>query len=182
MGLPTGTRAVNLGCGVTVAPGWINVDNSPNARLAKYPALRWGLWKAHLLSDAHYRVPWPQGVHLHDLRTALPFADDSIDWVYSSHVLEHLRRQHASNLVGEVRRVLKPGGVVRLVVPDLALGARRYLDRLAAHPDDGTAAPTFLSWMQLSQPGTRAPHLWMYDAASLSALLRETGMTAVTVY
>jgi hypothetical protein len=41
MPLPAGAIALNLGCGLSIAPGWINIDNSPNARLAKYPRLRW---------------------------------------------------------------------------------------------------------------------------------------------
>jgi hypothetical protein len=35
MALPVGAKAINLGCGLSIAPGWMNIDNSPNARLSK---------------------------------------------------------------------------------------------------------------------------------------------------
>ena len=72
MALPTGVKAVNIGCGLSIAPGWINIDNSPNARLAKYPPLRWMLWKAGVLSENHYRVEWPDSILINDVRRELP--------------------------------------------------------------------------------------------------------------
>ena len=179
--LAANIKAVNLGCGVTVAPGWINIDNSPNARLSKFPRLRRLLWKTGVLSDQHYSVPWEKNILIHDLRNRLPFADCSIDYVYTSHVLEHLAVTDARKLIKEVFRILKPEGMVRLVVPDLAYGARRYLDGLATNPSDPKAAPEFINWLQLSRPGVRDPHLWMYDAPSLSAVLTEAGFTNTAV-
>jgi hypothetical protein len=78
-------------------------------------------------------------------------------------------------VIGEAFRVLKPGGLVRLVVPDLAIGARNYVATMQSGPGDATAAPEFLNWLQLSRPGARDPHLWMYDAPSLTAVLSECG-------
>lgn len=172
---------MNLGCGSSVAPGWINLDNSPNARLSKVPGLRWLLWKVGVLSDQHYAVQWPKGVILHDLTRRLPFADNSIDYVYASHVLEHLSQANARRLLLDIHRVLRPGGLLRLVVPDLSFGARRYVEALQANPADGSAASGFLSWMQLSRPGDRDPHLWMYDGASLGAELVTAGFANVAV-
>lgn len=175
MALSNNANAVNLGCGVSVAPGWINIDNSPNARLSKYPLLRWLGWKAGILSDEHYAVAWPKSTIVRDLRKKLPFMDCSIDYVYSSHMLEHLALAEAHKLIREVLRVLKPGGILRLVVPDLAYGARFYLAALANNLSSANAAPEFLNWLQLARPGHRDPHLWMYDSHSLSATLTEAG-------
>lgn len=181
MTLPTDVKAINLGCGTVIAPGWINIDNSPNARLSKYPPLRWLGWKLGVLSDEHYAIEWPESMIIRDLRKNLPFADSSIDYTYSSHLLEHLTLDDASNLLKEVLRVLKPGGLLRLVVPDLTYGARCYVDALNAHPTNHKAAPEFLSWLQLSRSGVRDPHLWMYDAPSLMTLLREAGFSKTRV-
>lgn len=179
MSLPAGVKALNLGCGLSVAPGWINIDNSPNARLSKYPLLRWLLWKLGILSDLHYRINWSKTIEIHDLKKRLPYADSTIDYVYTSHFLEHHALVDARRLIAEVFRILKPGGVARIVVPDLALGARLYLNALESN--DPKAAPEFLSWMQLSRQGVRDPLLWMYDAPSLGAMLTETGFTRVSV-
>ncbi len=173
-------KAVNLGCGTSFAPGWINVDNSPNARLSKRPRLRRLLWKMKVLSDPHYSVQWPKSLIIHDLTKKLPFPAASIDYVYTSHTLEHLQFSDGRQLIEEIYRVLKEGGMLRIVVPDLAYGAGRYLDALQTNPSDPKAAGEFLRWLQLSRPKVRDPHLWMYDVPSLSATLVETGFGNVT--
>src|SRR5215813_6484794 len=150
MALPPGVKAINLGCGLSAAPGWINVDNSPNAKLAKYPRLRKTLWRLGILSDFHYAVNWPTSITSYDLKKRLPHSDGSIDYVYSSHFLEHLPLQSARRLIKEMFRVLKPGGVARIVVPDLAVGTRRYLNAIQESPNDPRAATAFLEWLQLS--------------------------------
>lgn len=178
--LPVGAVAINLGCGARFADGWTNVDNSPNARLSKWPWLRWLLWRLGTLSDQHYAVRWPDGIVIHDLRKPLPFTDESVDYVYTSHALEHLSAATATQVLLEICRILKPHGLVRIVIPDLQLGAVRYLDALADVGAAPLAADRFLSWMQLGKPGHRDPHLWMYDFASISERLREAGFRSIT--
>jgi predicted SAM-dependent methyltransferase len=178
--LPRGAVAVNLGCGSHVAAGWINLDNSPNARLSRWPWVRWLLWRSGALSDQHYAVAWPKGVVIHDLRKPLPFEEGSVDYVYTSHALEHLAGDTARQVLGEIRRVLKPGALVRIVLPDLQLAATRYLESLADDDAAPFAADRFLDWMFLNKPGHRDPHLWMYDLAAISARLREAGFRSIT--
>jgi hypothetical protein len=54
----------------------------------------------------------------------LPYADESVDEVYASHVLEHVARAEAFNTLREWVRVLKPGGILRVAVPDMELWAK----------------------------------------------------------
>ena len=98
---------LNIGCGTAVHPDWINLDLRP-------------------------MLP---GVRAFDLRRGLPFPAAGVDVCYSSHVLEHLTRAEADRFVAEQRRVLRPGGVIRVVVPDLERIARSYLRDL----DDAVA-------------------------------------------
>lgn len=181
MALPLGVRAINLGCGLSVAPGWINIDNSPNARLAKIPLLRELLWKVGLLSDHHYAVKWPASVKYHNLKRRLPYPDRSIDYVYTSHFLEHLSQNDAQRLIAEAYRVLKSGGLIRIVVPDIALSARKYVAAIKANPNDANAATEFLNSLQLGWHKARDPHLWMYDAPSLTGLLTGHGFINTVV-
>ena len=178
--LPVGTVAINLGCGAQSANGWTNLDNSPNARLSQRPWLRSLLWRIGVLSDQHYSVRWPENVVIHDLRKPLPFSAGSVDYVYTSHALEHLSAEAAKQVLLEIRRILKPDALVRIVLPDLQLGAAKYLDELADPSSAPVAADHFLSWMFLNRPGHRNPHLWMYDFASISERLREAGFRDVT--
>jgi SAM-dependent methyltransferase len=66
----------------------------------------------------------------YNLKKPLPFPDAVFDVVYCNHVLEHLSPAEGLRLLGEVRRVMKPGGLCRFVVPDLEGAAREYLDTL----------------------------------------------------
>lgn len=97
-------RLLNFGCGTAVHQDWVNLDSSAD-------------------------LP---GVIRHDLRRRLPFPDESFDAVYGSHVLEHLEPDAAAQLLGECHRVLRPGGIARIVVPDLEAIARLYLETLEA--------------------------------------------------
>jgi len=107
---------LNLGCGRRYRAGWVNVDFTADGP---------GVIAANLL----------QGV---------PFEDNTFDCVYHSHVLEHFTEEDGAKLIAECWRVLKPGGVIRVVVPDLEKLARWYLQQLelaAGNPDvSGLAA------------------------------------------
>lgn len=126
-------KCLNLGCGSRTVSGWTNLD-----RKASGP-----------------------GVIEHDLRRPLPFADASFDFVYSSHVLEHFSRADGESLVKESVRVLRPGGILRVVVPDMEHLARLYLRSLErAVAGEENAAPDYeWSFLMLydqavrSQPG-----------------------------
>jgi SAM-dependent methyltransferase len=67
----------------------------------------------------------------HDLKQGLPFAEGAFDGVYHSHVLEHFLTADGRRFIEECRRVLKPGGVLRVAVPDGAQICRLYLEALA---------------------------------------------------
>jgi predicted SAM-dependent methyltransferase len=97
-----GPYKVNLGCGASYHPEWINLDF----------------------------VPHSNEVVQCDLRKNLPFADGVCSAVYHSHVLEHFRRNQGELFIRECFRVLSPGGVIRVVVPDLETIARLYLENL----------------------------------------------------
>lgn len=64
----------------------------------------------------------------HDLLKPLPFKDSEFDLVYSSHFIEHIPRRHIHSFLLECKRVLKPGGTLRLVLPDSEEMFTVYLD------------------------------------------------------
>jgi predicted SAM-dependent methyltransferase len=79
------------------------------------------------------------GVIAHNLLSGIPFESSTFDLVYHSHVLEHFSKQDGEMLIEECFRVLKPGGVLRIAIPDLEQIARNYLKFLEAgieHPED----------------------------------------------
>ncbi len=137
---PDGRALLNLGCGARTHPDWTNVDFSPYARLAGWPRLSSLATRIGLISAERYRLLRavdPAIIH-HDLRRGVPFRDAGFDAVYHSHFLEHLDRDAGRRLLVECHRVLKPGGVLRVVVPDLHRLSSAYLESFAAMDRDGT--------------------------------------------
>ena len=93
---------LNLGCGRRYHSDWTNVDFKSTG----------------------------EGVIAHNLNQNIPFPDESFDVVYHSHLLEHFSRSNAEIFLKECYRVLRPQGVLRVVVPDLEQIARTYLTAL----------------------------------------------------
>jgi predicted SAM-dependent methyltransferase len=119
----------------------VNIYGSWNARLAKYPAVRSLLGSLRIVPPALTRIPWDSGVLYHDLRRPLPFADESLEAIYASHLLEHLYYDEARRLLKDCYRALRRNGVLRLVVPDLQSILEEYW---GATPFDGEQdLPTF---------------------------------------
>jgi predicted SAM-dependent methyltransferase len=195
----SGLIRVHLGCGLITPSGWVNVDGSYNARLAKHPVLRRVLHALHVTSADKIEVPWNPKILIHNLRKPLPFCDASASTVYSSHLLEHLYFEEAQRLIRETFRVLAEGGVLRIVVPDLdsivqeylgkrpfaepSNGARspcsadrlnqRLLMRPPAPPSDNLFSRLYNSWMDFHT------HKWMYDANSLIHHMESAGFVEV---
>jgi predicted SAM-dependent methyltransferase len=124
-----------------------------------------------------------------NLARPLPFADRSIELVYSSHTFEHLAfPDEAYHLLTELRRVVKPGGVVRLVMPDFEALARAYVDGdtdvLVALAGGVAPAPWAEQLLAYSGAPVRTRDRWYdhkfgYDFTSLSAMLTRVGFTSV---
>jgi predicted SAM-dependent methyltransferase len=190
---------LNLGCGLLTDPSWVNVDGSWNARLAKHTILRRVITSLGILPAEKAAVPWSSEIFVHDVRKPLPFPAGSADAVYASHVLEHLYREQGQQLIRESFRVLAPGGVVRIVVPDLSTIVREYLGErpfgdLSASQNVLSPADLFNERLLMRWPSPSRhnvvmrvyeawqdfhSHKWMYDEWSLTSLLRSTGFVDV---
>ncbi len=185
---------LNIGCGLVAPLSWTNIDASWNARLARVPGIRPLLAALRLIPSEIARIPWPRNIIYHDVRRGLPYPDCVIAGVYSSHMIEHLRRDDGRRFIQECYRVLRPGGVIRLVTPDLAYLATRYVAAKdsGASPTDqpahrllmdsgliqdftGTFRLTRLYRLLVSYD----LHKWLYDERSLEALLLEAGFSGI---
>ena len=156
---------VNIGCGLTAPDGWYNIDNSPTIMLSRIPGLRRIL----------HTPAWPRNVHRHNVLKGLPFADASVDFIYSSHTFEHFTYTQSLALSKECFRVLKREGILRIVVPDLDRLVRDYLADSAPLASHRFIERLLLghTWQDLLHPG--AHHNQMFDGRSLMAMLREAG-------
>lgn len=104
----------------------------------------------------------------HNLSHGIPFADNSFDAVYHSHLLEHFPKRYAPVFLQECFRVLKPDGIIRVVVPDLEQIARLYLCLLEKAIQDDEEAQKRYDWIMLemfdqmvrNQPGGEMLTYW----------------------
>ena len=144
----------------------------------------------------------PDTIVVHDLRKGIPARTASVDAVYHSHMLEHVDRDAVDGFFSEVQRVLKPGGIHRIVVPDLENHVREYLADLEAEGanHDQFVAPILEQAVRREAFGTslQAPvrrrlenlllgdarkrgetHQWMWDRLNLRQALEQAGFVDV---
>lgn len=170
---------VQYGCGHSPAPGWRNFDASPTLRFERVPII--GLmWTKNA-------VRFPPNVEYGDIVKGLPVSSGTCSRVYCSHVLEHLSLDDLRRALRNTHLILKPGGVFRLVLPDLEYLIRRYL--ADASPDAA------LKMMRESGLGLESRprglfatakvffgnsrHLWMWDYRALSIELENAGFISI---
>lgn len=153
---------LNLGSGTHNVPGWVNID----------------LWGWQAAWGVHPDVVW-------DLRRPLPLPDGSVEAVFMEHVLEHLAAPVGLGALEQCHRLLRPGGVLRLSVPDFGRYARSYVAATTGTGEDA-------DFLTRERPGRPTPlmavaevvyhhgHVSVWDAETLTALMRCAGFTDVT--
>ena len=150
---------INLGSGHWKLPGWINVDLD----FASRPDV------------------------CCDLKAGLPFRDACADFLHTEDFIDQLELPHAQRFLRDCHRVLKPGGVLRVLTPDVELLARMYLEEPAALKKlwrehvgipltYGTAAEILNNAMRF------AGHTFLYDAETFARLAADCGFEAERVY
>ena len=150
---------VNFGSGPYPLEGWINVDLDPAGR---------------------------PGV-VADLSRGLPFADGCADAIFTEDFVAQLEPDALGYFLGECRRMLKPGGTLRVLTPDLRRFARAYLDEpdhliriwkaaVGVPLPNGTAGDVFNLGMKLAGR-------WQYDVETFARIAARAGLdTAVSAY
>lgn len=125
---PENRAYLNLACGAKTHASWNNVDFSPYTRLRQHPGFSAFLRKLGFISDLrwHRLQAIDPEIRSWNLKKGIPWPDNSFDVVYHSHFLEHIPREAAPIHLEECLRVLKPGGVLRISVPDLHYYVTRY--------------------------------------------------------
>lgn len=206
------TKILNLGCGTKTSddPAVVNIDWSFYLRIKRRKLLSKAapiifrgkrLKKFQSLSD---------NIVVHNLAKGIPAESDSVDAVYHSHLLEHLDRPIARAFLLEAYRVLKPGGVHRIAVPDLEEACQRYLEHIGqcdARPEERpkhddyvaviieqcvrtegsetsrqTGPRRFVENLILGDARKRGEtHRWMYDRINLPVLLASCGYRDIRI-
>ena len=155
---------VNLGCGLAAKPGWVNVD------MVRYPEVN----------------------YLFDCRKKLPFSDCSVRAIFTEHFIEHIDYcEEIPAFLSECHRVLLPGGVIRIIVPDAEKYVRGYCSEdwcelsqirpLGADHSDSHFGTKYSTKMELLNVVFRQyfEHKFAYDFETLEFVLRRYGFSQV---
>jgi predicted SAM-dependent methyltransferase len=150
-------RCLHIGAGGNVLPGWLNTDLEPQT---------------------------PEIVYL-DVSDPLPFPDNTLDFVFTEHLIEHLPHELAAYHLRECCRALKPDGRVRVSTPDLQFlidiytrsdhteTQARYVRRILqnAYPNTGFYDGAFVLNHFVKYWG----HQFIYDEKTLPDAIRRAG-------
>ena len=184
------TDKVNIGCGTTPIDGWVNFDNSYAIKLANSPFLYQIAKILKLLNKKQIKnVEWNKKhkIKFADASKIIPLKNNSVQCIYTSHMLEHISRDGASVFLREAIRVLKNDGILRVSVPDLKIAINSYLLNGDANEFmeyisvEARPIGNLREKFQLLISGYRH-HQWMYDGKSLSILMETAGFRNVKIF
>lgn len=167
---------LQLGAFDQAPAGWLNTDITPHLLVARVPGLPWLLHRLGLISPERYaahRAGTFRALRYLDVSRRFRFPDATFEFVYASHLLEHLDREVAERCLREIRRVLRTGGVLRLAVPDLDGVVAGY------DPEDPDAFLDGLYEGHSHRRSRASQHRWQYNARSLRALLERVGFREI---
>lgn len=176
---------LNLGCGSVRPMGWINTDSSLNANLQRIPFVK------NLVTSFFNTVKYNSSNFVYmNLNSRWKYAANSVDVVYASHLFEHLTLKAADLMLQESFRSLKPGGVIRIVVPDMYKICKHYITELE---NGNTKSSDYVMWainmhregqyknlnffkkLFFEWQGYPHQHKFMYDEYSLRAKMDSVG-------
>ena len=113
-------------------------------------------------------------IHSHDI-VNLPFEDNTVDLIYTSHTFEYFDRDEAIDVLAKWKRVLKPGGVLRLAVPDFGACAKLYVNE--GVPLSKYVGMFYGKWKMTDTETIY--HKTVYDFDSLKKILEDNELTNV---
>jgi SAM-dependent methyltransferase len=168
-------RKLHIGAFDQIFDGWVNTDITPHIFVARAPMMAKLLFKFGIISEERFQQ------HAQGLFRSLtymnvcknfPFHDGTFDFVYTSHLLEHLYPDDSLQCLKEVFRVLNKGGGIRIAVPDLDDLVRSY---------NPLESDSFLEiFFEGRQKSDKNRHHWHYNYTNLAAVLKQVGFTEIS--
>jgi len=140
---------LHVGCGKRFIPGFVHID----------------------------QVRFPHVDHVQDIRRLPNFADSTASLIYACQVIEYFDREEVIDVLTDWRRVLAPGGILRLSVPNFAVICKLY--------QSGLPLEKFLGTLYGRIPDGKdgfVYHRTTYDEASLAMLLGKLGFSDIRLW
>lgn len=164
------TIKINLGSGITLLPGFINVDKYYTAEQLRTHE---GIFK---------NAKWPKGArYVQGDILALPFHDDYADYIECIDVIEHIPMRQVSKAMSEIFRILKPGGKLFLMTTDFDDLACLWLTQVAGKPFNVKLYQNVAEMIYGNQQAEGEFHKTPFTSALLEGLLQDAGFFSFTI-
>jgi predicted SAM-dependent methyltransferase len=156
-------RKLQIGAHVFLLPGWLNSDLYPQS-------------VSSIALDATKTFPIPTA---------------TFDYVFSEHQMEHIPYEKAVGMLGECRRILRPGGKIRLALPSLDRMVELFQPARTDLQDQYVRYMSNLSWPTVQEPIPCFAinsafmdwgHRFIYDRATLRKTLEMAGFADVQFF
>jgi len=147
----TQMKKVNLGCGNKPMAGFLNVDNRTDLQNVEYPGV--------------------------DLCNLSCFENNSVDYVYACHVVEHIPTSKTMQCLSEIYRILKPGGMFRIAVPDFDAVVKYYQEQW-----DLESVHNWIYGSPAQEVKNEYRHYRIFNMSMLRTLLFQTGFKRISRY
>jgi ubiquinone/menaquinone biosynthesis C-methylase UbiE len=171
---------IQYGSGLSAPKEWINFDVSPTLRFQRIPVLG-------MLFRKTMKPEFPKNVKYGDITKGLPgIRAASCDGIYCSHVLEHLSLNDFQKAINNTYKLLKPGAIFRLVMPDFNNLVKSYIDQ--KNQNNPEACHIFMKNSGMASEYSRSSyktrlfesfgnsrHQWLWDAAATIIELQKAG-------
>lgn len=149
---------LNVGCGPNLSPNFINMDYQ---------------WRPNL------DLCW-------DITKGIPINDNEIKGIYTEHCLEHITFYSCQKVINDFFRILQPGGVVRIIVPnaelyiDLYTKSKKEINVKFPYVTGQDIENGFTPMMSVNRVFRDHEHLFAYDHETLSMMLSKAGFSNIT--
>ena len=160
-----GTDLVKLNVGSFINMffyGWTNIDTID---LAEFAESEQYIFRQHDVTKPFVSV-----------------GDDTVDLIFTSHMLEHLSQSESINFLKECHRMMRSGGLIRIAVPNIGLLMRKYMSHdLDFLKHISPSAESSECMIDKFHAVALANHAQLFDSCNLSALMEHTGFKNISL-
>lgn len=179
-------KFLHIGCGLNAPQNWFNIDASPSLRISRLPVV--GSVASKLLNFPK----WPTQAKYGNIVLGLDTQKEYYDLVFAAHVLEHLSLNDFHVALDNIFYYLKPGGFLRVIVPDLEIFIKNYTLSKMDQSSQDQASISFMQdtllgvklarssyFSRLKEAFSNSKHQWMWDQESLVKAVKDHSFSRV---